>query len=104
MKASTALPGLYSPVEIDGRHYVDGVLLKTMHASVALDEGADLVLCGNPIVRSFIGRYDVCEACHNRAYPVIAVVRKLKRFGEVFTDLADGFYGHQETKPVIYLR
>ena len=40
--ASSALPGLYSPVEIDGRHYVDGVLLKTLHASVALEKGADL--------------------------------------------------------------
>jgi predicted acylesterase/phospholipase RssA len=50
VQASTALPGLYPPVEIDGRHYVDGVLLKTVHASVALDGGADLVLCVNPIV------------------------------------------------------
>ncbi len=50
VKASTALPGIYPPVEIDGRHYVDGVLLKTVHASVALDEGADMVICVNPIV------------------------------------------------------
>jgi predicted acylesterase/phospholipase RssA len=50
VQASTALPGLYPPVEIDGRHYVDGVLLKTVHASIALDEGADLVICVNPIV------------------------------------------------------
>lgn len=50
VQASSALPGLYSPVEIDGRHYVDGVLLKTLHASVALEAGADLVLCVNPIV------------------------------------------------------
>lgn len=50
VQASTALPGLYPPVEIDGRHYVDGVLLKTMHASDALDEGAGLVICVNPIV------------------------------------------------------
>lgn len=50
VQASTALPGLYPPVLIDGRHYVDGVLLKTVHASVALDHGADLVLCVNPIV------------------------------------------------------
>jgi len=48
--ASTALPGLYPPVEIEGRNYVDGVLLKTVHASVALEEGAGLVLCVNPIV------------------------------------------------------
>lgn len=50
IQASTALPGLYPPVEIDGRHYLDGALKRTLHASVALDEGADLLLCINPIV------------------------------------------------------
>lgn len=50
VQASSAIPGLYPPVEIDGRHYVDGALLKTMHASVALEAGADLVLCLNPLV------------------------------------------------------
>jgi predicted acylesterase/phospholipase RssA len=50
VQASSALPGLYPPVEIDGRHYVDGVLLKTVHASVALEDGANLVICINPIV------------------------------------------------------
>jgi predicted acylesterase/phospholipase RssA len=50
VQASTALPGLYTPVEIDGRSYVDGILLKTMHASVAFEAGANLVLCVNPIV------------------------------------------------------
>ncbi len=50
IQASSALPGLYPPVEVKGRHYVDGVLLKTLHASVALDHGAALVLCVNPIV------------------------------------------------------
>jgi NTE family protein len=48
--ASSALPGLYRPVEIEGRHYVDGILHKTLHASVAIDAGADVVLCINPIV------------------------------------------------------
>jgi predicted acylesterase/phospholipase RssA len=50
VQASGALPGLYPPVEIEGRHYVDGVLLKTLHASVALEAGADLLICVNPIV------------------------------------------------------
>lgn len=50
IQASTALPGLYPPVEIDNHYYVDGALVKTMHASVALDEGADLVFCINPLV------------------------------------------------------
>lgn len=50
VQASTALPGVYAPVQIEGRHYVDGVLLKTMHGSVALEEGAELLICLNPLV------------------------------------------------------
>jgi predicted acylesterase/phospholipase RssA len=50
VQASTALPGLYPPVEVEGRVCVDGVLLKTVHASVALSHGADLLLCINPVV------------------------------------------------------
>jgi len=50
VQASSALPGLYAPVEIDGETYADGVLLRTMHASVVLDAGADLLFCINPLV------------------------------------------------------
>lgn len=50
VQASSALPGLFPPVEIDGQHYCDGALIKTMHASIALDEGVDLMLCLNPLV------------------------------------------------------
>ena len=50
VQASTALPGLYPPVQIDGRYFVDGALRKTMHASVALQEGLDLLFCLNPLV------------------------------------------------------
>ncbi len=48
--ASSALPGLFPPVVVDGEHYVDGALNKTLHASVALDQGIDLLLCVNPLV------------------------------------------------------
>lgn len=48
--ASAALPGLFPPVEIDGKFYVDGALKKTMHASVALEEGVDVMFCLNPLV------------------------------------------------------
>ncbi|MGE5813635.1 MAG: patatin-like phospholipase family protein [Acidobacteriota bacterium] len=50
IQASSAMPGLYPPVLIEGRYYVDGVLLKTMHASVPLDAGVGLVICVNPLV------------------------------------------------------
>jgi predicted acylesterase/phospholipase RssA len=48
--ASAALPGLFPPVSIGGRFYVDGALKKTLHASVLLDQGLDLLLCLNPLV------------------------------------------------------
>ena len=48
--ASAALPGLYPPVRIGGRHYVDGALKKTVHARVLLDQGIDLLFCLNPLV------------------------------------------------------
>lgn len=50
VQASAALPGLFPPVLIDGRHCVDGALQKTLHASVALEAGVDLLLCVNPLV------------------------------------------------------
>lgn len=50
VQATCALPGLFPPVTINGRSYVDGALTKTMHASVALTEGVDLVLALNPLV------------------------------------------------------
>ncbi len=50
VQASSALPGLYPPVDIDGHLYVDGVLNRTVHASVALDAGVKLLFCLNPIV------------------------------------------------------
>ena len=48
--ASSALPGLFPPVEIEGRYFVDGALKRTLHASVALREGVRLLLCINPLV------------------------------------------------------
>jgi NTE family protein len=48
--ASAALPGLYPAVEIDGRHYVDGALTRTLDATFALEAGCGLVICINPLV------------------------------------------------------
>ena len=50
VQASAALPGLFPPVEIDERFYVDGALKKTLHASVLLEGGIDLLICLNPLV------------------------------------------------------
>jgi predicted acylesterase/phospholipase RssA len=50
VQASAAMPGLYPPVDIRGRHFVDGALRRTMHASVALHHDVDLLLGINPMV------------------------------------------------------
>jgi predicted acylesterase/phospholipase RssA len=50
VQASTAVPGLFPPVKIEEHYYVDGAVQKTVHASTALEAGADLVLCINPLV------------------------------------------------------
>jgi predicted acylesterase/phospholipase RssA len=48
--ASAALPGLYPSVIINRQHYVDGALIRTVHASLALEAGCDLLICINPLV------------------------------------------------------
>lgn len=50
VQASAALPGVFPPVPIDGRYFVDGALKKTLHASIALEHGVDLLICVNPLV------------------------------------------------------
>ena len=46
--ASCAIPGLYHPVTIGGRRYVDGGIYSTSNADVLRNEDLDLVICLNP--------------------------------------------------------
>jgi len=50
VQASTALPGLYRPVRIGRHDYVDGGVKKTAHINLAIQRGARLIFCINPIV------------------------------------------------------
>ncbi len=50
VQASSALPGLYAPVNIKGKFYVDGALRRTMNASAALNNDVQLLFAVNPIV------------------------------------------------------
>lgn len=65
VQASTALPLLYCPVEIDGAHYVDGVAQRTLNASKALSAGVRLVFCINPIVPIDLRAVD--DPAHSRS-------------------------------------
>jgi predicted acylesterase/phospholipase RssA len=48
--ASLALPLFFSPVRIDGRHYLDGGLGHVAHLDVAASLGASLAIVVNPLV------------------------------------------------------
>lgn len=55
VQASTALPGFYKPARIRGIDYVDGGVRRTANIDVAIEHGADLVICYNPF-RPFSNR------------------------------------------------
>jgi len=48
--ASTALPMVYKPVEIKGRHLVDGGIRSTTNVDLAVEHGAKFVIVVNPLV------------------------------------------------------
>lgn len=48
--ASIALPLTYSPAQIDGRYYVDGAICNAANLDIAIEHGADLIICVNPLV------------------------------------------------------
>jgi predicted acylesterase/phospholipase RssA len=48
IQASTALPGFYRPAKIRGVDYVDGGVQQTANLDVAVDKGAELIVCYNP--------------------------------------------------------
>jgi NTE family protein len=48
--ASTALPMVYKPVEVKGRHLIDGGLRSTTNLDVAVERGATFVVVVNPLV------------------------------------------------------
>jgi NTE family protein len=55
IQASTALPGFYKPARLNGRDYVDGGVRRTANLDVAIEHGADLIICYNPF-RPFSNR------------------------------------------------
>jgi Predicted esterase of the alpha-beta hydrolase superfamily len=46
--ASTAMPGFYKPARIKGVDYIDGGVIKTANIDLAIEKGAELIICYNP--------------------------------------------------------
>jgi predicted acylesterase/phospholipase RssA len=55
VQASTALPIFYRPARLGGVDYVDGGVRHTANIDVAIEKGADLIICYNPF-RPFLNR------------------------------------------------
>jgi NTE family protein len=55
VQASSALPGFYKPARLNGVDYVDGGVRRTANIDVAIEHGAELVICYNPF-RPFSNR------------------------------------------------
>lgn len=45
--ASCCVPGLFRPYEIHGRYHLDGEVVRTLSADVAVEAGADIVIISN---------------------------------------------------------
>lgn len=58
VQASSAVPGFFRPARINGIDYVDGGVQRTANIDVAIEQGADLVICYNPF-RPFLNRVDL---------------------------------------------
>ena len=48
VQASSALPGFFKPARFNGVDYVDGGVRRTANLDVAVEQGADLIICYNP--------------------------------------------------------
>jgi predicted acylesterase/phospholipase RssA len=57
VQASTALPIFYKPARINGVDYLDGGIRHTANIDIAIEKGADLIVCYNPF-RPFLNRIE----------------------------------------------
>jgi predicted acylesterase/phospholipase RssA len=60
VQASTALPIFYKPARLNGVDYMDGGIRHTANIDIAIEKGADLIICYNPF-RPFLNRIDSDE-------------------------------------------
>ncbi len=81
VQASAALPGFFRPARLGGVDYVDGGVRRTANIDVAIEHGADLVICYNPF-RPFL---NIVGGPRSRGY--LAEEGLLQVFNQVFRTL-----------------
>ncbi|MDT8306311.1 MAG: patatin-like phospholipase family protein [Anaerolineae bacterium] len=75
--ASSAVPLLYRPVHIGGRRYVDGAVRGNASVDLAVERGASLVVCINPLAPEAQHADKVVEEPHNMQAVVNQVFRTI---------------------------
>jgi NTE family protein len=60
VRASTALPMVYSPVEVNGRELIDGGIVSTTNLDIAVENGAKFIVVVNPLV-PYVNDYPVTK-------------------------------------------
>lgn len=105
IEATSAVPTMFQPKEIDGVRYVDGAVASSTHADTVAAEGHDVVLISAPMTRP--GRGPIRVLARRR---LAAEVAELRRRGtralvispnEVTLAAADGFPRRAEAGPAI---
>lgn len=89
--ASSAVPGLLPPVEIDGEHFLDGGLV----ASIPLDRAIDLGATTIHVLQ--VGRIEEALKVPTKPWEVAMVafeISRRHRFAESLRDLPDGIEVH----------
>jgi NTE family protein len=89
--ASSAVPGLFEPVEVDGRHYLDGGLVDSIPLSRAIQAGARTVFVLQ------VGRVEHTLPIPSNPLEVAQVafeIARRHRFTTLMADLPDGVDVH----------
>jgi predicted acylesterase/phospholipase RssA len=77
--ASSAVPVLYKPVEIFGKQYIDGSIRGNASVDLAIEAGANLVLCINPLVPLNVKELSVENYPHISDEGVRAIIGQVVR-------------------------
>jgi len=89
--ASSAVPGLLPPVEIDGEHFLDGGLVASIPLDRAIEQGAEEIYVLQ------VGRIEQPLEAPNRPWEVALVafeISRRHRFSEALATVPDGVTAH----------
>ncbi len=105
--ASTALPGFYKPVRLKGVDYIDGAVRRTANIDVAINKGAELIICYNPfrpfrndVIREYLREEDKYVTTKGRSLSDFGLLMVLNQaFRALFQTRLKYSLAHYETDP-----